>query len=483
MDAHNRATLASELLVFHMQVSDEDVSTFVQRVSEWLSNNNFDYDNKTAIEPRDFHLTDQICSFADLQKPTSAESDNNTHTTYKLTKQQSFELKNSENEQNSENEPENSNKEPETANLAPKRPTRILPETAFDKFTYLSRHCPDKTLAVIQAICDLNFHKTFNVNLQTLCRFTLRVEKGYRDNPYHDWTHAFSVFHMSYLLVKNLNLQQLIGELPCFSLLVAALCHDLDHRGTNSAFESKSQSPLAALYSSKGSVMERHHFAQTVSLLNVKNCNIFSGMTAEENQKALDYVQSIILATDLKRHFDIFAELKVLAEEVTKVGIERFVEDKRCLVDGSYRKLEMNILSLLMTSSDLSDQTKTWATTKNTARNIYEEFFNQGDLEKDMGHEPMDMMNRDLACIPQVQVDFMENVALPVYETLAKIFPESCGEVFKRAELNKERWSCINKSWAESAKDVKARESMSILTNNFDQEVLEKLEAPVNPFV
>jgi len=100
-----------------------------------------------------------------------------------------------------------------------------------------------------------------------------------------------------------------------------------------------------------------------------------------------------------------------------------------------------------------------------------------------MGHEPMDMMNRDLACIPQVQVDFMENVALPVYETLAKIFPESCGEVFKRAELNKERWSCINKSWAESAKDVKARESMSILTNNFDQEVLEKLEAPVNPFV
>ena len=144
-----------------------------------------------------------------------------------------------------------------------------------------------------------------------------------------------------------------------------------DHRGTNSAFESKSQSPLAALYSSKGSVMERHHFAQTVSLLNVKNCNIFSGMTAEENQKSLDYVQSIILATDLKRHFDIFAELKVLAEEVTKVGIERFVEDKRCLVDGSYRKLEMNILSLLMTSSDLSDQTKTWATTKNTARNIY----------------------------------------------------------------------------------------------------------------
>lgn len=32
------------------------------------------------------------------------------------------------------------------------------------------------------------------------------VKKGYRDPPYHNWMHAFSVSHFCYLLYKNLEL-------------------------------------------------------------------------------------------------------------------------------------------------------------------------------------------------------------------------------------------------------------------------------------
>lgn len=39
-------------------------------------------------------------------------------------------------------------------------------------------------------------------------RFVLMVRKGYRDPPYHNWMHAFSVFHFSYLLIKRLRLVQ-----------------------------------------------------------------------------------------------------------------------------------------------------------------------------------------------------------------------------------------------------------------------------------
>lgn len=34
-------------------------------------------------------------------------------------------------------------------------------------------------------------------------RFVLMVRKGYRDPPYHNWAHAFSVAHFCYLLYKN----------------------------------------------------------------------------------------------------------------------------------------------------------------------------------------------------------------------------------------------------------------------------------------
>ena len=54
---------------------------------------------------------------------------------------------------------------------------------------------------------------------------------------------------------------------------MACLCHDLDHRGTNNAFQSKVESPLAILYST--STMEHHHFDQCVMILSSEGNNIF----------------------------------------------------------------------------------------------------------------------------------------------------------------------------------------------------------------
>ena len=45
-------------------------------------------------------------------------------------------------------------------------------------------------------------------------------------------------------------------ELEALALLVSSLCHDVDHRGTTNSFQLASNSILAALYSSEGSVME-----------------------------------------------------------------------------------------------------------------------------------------------------------------------------------------------------------------------------------
>lgn len=174
---------------------------------------------------------------------------------------------------------------------------------------------------------------------------------------------------MAYSLVKNLNLPEILGDLPSYSFLIAALCHDLDHRGTNSSFEVNSQSALASLYSSKGSVLEQHHFAQTVALLSVDGCNVFSGMNSQDNQIALDYVQHIILATDLGNHLRIMDTLNELCQEVKGTnGFPELYKKVSDLEDNSRQKqLEKLALSLLMTSSDLSDQSKDWTTTKATA--------------------------------------------------------------------------------------------------------------------
>ena len=53
---------------------------------------------------------------------------------------------------------------------------------------------------------------------------------------------------------------------------------DMNNTISHLALKISSNSVLAALYSSEGSVMERHHFAQSMCILNteVRQCGFFS---------------------------------------------------------------------------------------------------------------------------------------------------------------------------------------------------------------
>lgn len=66
-----------------------------------------------------------------------------------------------------------------------------------------------------------------------------------------------------------------------FVSLIMQLCHDLDHRGTNNAFQLKTDSPLAILYTT--STMEHHHFDQCVMILNSEGNNIFQVGISEDS--------------------------------------------------------------------------------------------------------------------------------------------------------------------------------------------------------
>ena len=48
---------------------------------------------------------------------------------------------------------------------------------------------------------------------------------------------------------------------------------------------------------------------------------------------------------------------------------------------------------------------------------IYREFFSQGDQERSIGRDPAEMMDRERAVIPDLQVVFLDTIALPVYRS------------------------------------------------------------------
>ena len=69
--------------------------------------------------------------------------------------------------------------------------------------------------------------------------FTSAVQASYRLNPFHSFAHCFTVTHVAWALVSKGGLLErgFLTKLDVFSLLLAAVLHDVDHRATTNAFE------------------------------------------------------------------------------------------------------------------------------------------------------------------------------------------------------------------------------------------------------
>lgn len=93
--------------------------------------------------------------------------------------------------------------------------------------------------ACISMFGELGFIEQFQIPYEVLCRFFLTVKKNYRPVAYHNWRHGFNVMSAMYTMVTTGNYKDLFNNLEIFALLIACICHDVDHRGTSNKFQLK----------------------------------------------------------------------------------------------------------------------------------------------------------------------------------------------------------------------------------------------------
>lgn len=92
-----------------------------------------------------------------------------------------------------------------------------------------------------------------------------------------------------FAMMKTGKMERFVTDLEILGLLVACLCHDLDHRGTNNSFQTKTTSPLAILYTT--STMEHHHFDQCIMILSSEGNNIFQVKSMRQFRLKLFYMK------------------------------------------------------------------------------------------------------------------------------------------------------------------------------------------------
>lgn len=285
--------------------------------------------------------------------------------------------------------------------------------------------------ATLRMFMDLDLIERFHMDYRILCRWLLSVRKNYRPVIYHNWRHAFNVAQMMFAILTSTGLAHVLGEIETLGLLVACLCHDLDHRGTNNSFQVKSSSPLAQLYST--SVMEHHHFDQCLMILNSEGNRIFDSLSTDEYRQVTRVLEEAILATDIAEYFKnrgLFYKL-VEAQELDVI----FSED----ASSSGRRL---LRGMLMTACDIAAITKPWEVQRVVAQLVAHEFFEQGDIEKkQLQLQPIDMMDRDKQEeLPKMQVSFIDSVCLPVYQAFTALFPHHLKPLRDGVLSNRRQW-------------------------------------------
>ncbi|XP_048577494.1 cAMP and cAMP-inhibited cGMP 3',5'-cyclic phosphodiesterase 10A isoform X2 [Nematostella vectensis] len=282
------------------------------------------------------------------------------------------------------------------------------------------------TYYFIKMTQDLFDHCNVRVDLETIARFSLSVRKCYRDIPYHNWCHAFSVAHSLWIVIRD---NESLTDYEKLSLFIAGICHDVDHRGKNNAFMLHCKTPLANLYTT--STMEWHHFKQGVFILESEGQNVFGQLDAESYRRVLELIQEAIIATDLMLFFGNKKELETLQENKAF----RWEEEK-------HRSL---IRCLLMTACDLCTSAKPWDIQVVAVNKVFEEFYIQGDEERKMGLDPLPMMDRSKHDdLPENQVGFLKGIVRPCYSLLMDFVPEMA-PLITYVDGNLRKWTNLAK--------------------------------------
>ena len=283
----------------------------------------------------------------------------------------------------------------------------------------------------------------FNIPHSTLLNFLTNLEAAYRDVPYHNRNHAADVLHASCHMLQSLRRgidrqrqesHRPDGSAPiegvrpvdALALILAAAAHDMDHTGANNAYHVATSSELALRYNDR-SVLESHHCSRLFQLLGRSECNILANLSVAQRKEVRDAVVAMILGTDMAFHF----------VKVDKFKSMREAGDLDC----SKPDVRTFVLEMLLHCADIANPTRPEATYRQWIPRVMEEFFQQGDLERDNGLPVTKFFDRTCSNVPKCQMGFINVIVSPLVEAFADFIdlPEMAAHLgHNRAVMEKE---------------------------------------------
>eukprot|EP00930_Biecheleria_cincta_P039374 TRINITY_DN27073_c0_g1_i1.p1 TRINITY_DN27073_c0_g1~~TRINITY_DN27073_c0_g1_i1.p1 ORF type:complete len:911 (-),score=164.73 TRINITY_DN27073_c0_g1_i1:161-2806(-) len=253
-----------------------------------------------------------------------------------------------------------------------------------------------------------------------LLKFMTDVEAKYPPNPFHNYAHGLDVLYSVARFMRRANIVSTMSETTQFWVLVAAIGHDVGHLGVNNQYLVETGHEIAVRYNDR-SPLENMHCATLFQIASSSpEGNIFAKVEKDVYKEMRMRMITAILHTDMMKHNEMIKELGLLYN----LNTEQFDDlNPQAVFTGNTGHIQ-TIMNALLHGADIGNPMKPWDLAYKLAHLCVDEFFAQGDMEKERGI-PVQMLNdRDKVNRPNSQVGFIEFVICPMAESLVNIFPQ-----------------------------------------------------------
>lgn len=301
-------------------------------------------------------------------------------------------------------------------------------ETNTLTFAELCHNRPLRTLA-LHLFDKHGLIEEFSLDPAKLLSFLDVIEAGYPDsNWYHNRAHAASVLHFMHCLLHHSDVASVAVAAAAESVesatrrrsfvilagLLAAVVHDFEHEGVTNDFLIKSMHPRALTYNDR-SPNEQHHVAAAFHLLLQPEYNFLSSLTQAEFKLLRRLVLDMVLGTDMNDNDALLSAFRAFPAGQGAGKESRVLANT---VEEAFL-----VLKVALKCADLGHLALPWITHLRWVHRLEREFFEQGDLEKKMGHVTSAMMDREQPGVTQTQVGFFEFVVLPLFRAVGEALP------------------------------------------------------------
>ena len=308
--------------------------------------------------------------------------------------------------------------------------------------------------------------------------FLISIENQYLISTlYHNSLHGADITQTICIFFNYSNAEELAHTvaLDLLSIIIAGLGHDLGHPGLTNNFQINALTDMAITYNDS-SCLENFHLAKLFKTLRKDETNIFSKLTVQDFKKIRKKMISEILATDMAIHGKIISNIRAKIPE-------NFLQENNNDNSNKNKKFELitdinneettyeekqALLDYFIHAADLGHNTKKFNISLKWVELLSNEFWLQGDKEKNLNLNISFLCDRDNTDVPKGQVGFIGGFIIPTFQYLVVMFP-SLNFTIENSKNNINEWQKLvdakrKKGWT-PPKKVKNEERKKNIKN------------------